>query len=255
MKLKLQPWQWLVAYGVIIYLVFLVINLPASVAWSMAPKQLQQRVNFTNLHGSAWSTRADGLNINGHQLGRVEWSLNPFLFFIGKLGGHINIRQPLGQAESGFSVTADQTIALSDLEGEFNAAIFDPAIRPFMLTGSITSQLDSLLFQNRVMLEATGTLQWRDASITGVQDISLGNLTFKASPEAKGTRLQVTNEGGLIAVSGDIRLAGNGRYNLNLLLSSRDEGNTELKNILAVLGRTDAQGRVRFTQAGRLPGW
>ena len=255
MKLKLQSWHWLVVYGVSIYLLFLVINLPAGVVWSSLPDDIKRSVNISNLHGSAWSAGADSIVLSGFELGKAEWSLNPFLLFIGKLGGHVNVRNALGQAESGYSINSDQVIELSDLDSEFSAAIFDPAIRPFMLEGVITSQLDSLQIQAKVLLEATGTLQWRNASITGVQDVSLGNLTFQASPEAKGTRLQVTNEGGLIAVSGDIRLAGNGRYNLNLLLSSRDKQNTDLKSMLAVLGRADAQGRVRYTQAGKLPGW
>ena len=255
MKLKLQSWQWLVVYGISIYLLFLVINLPVGVVLSAIPNDIQRNVNISNLHGSAWSAGADKIVLSSFELGKTEWTLNPFLLFIGKLGGHINVRNALGQAESGYSINSDQLIELSDLNGEFSAAIFDPAIRPFMLTGVINSQLESLQFQSKVLLEATGTVQWRNASITGVQDVSLGNLTLKASPEAKGTRLQVTNEGGLIEVSGDIRLAGNGRYNLNLLLSSRDNRNTDLKSMLAVIGKADAQGRVRFTQAGRLPGW
>ncbi len=255
MKLKLQSWQWLLAYGLVIYVLFLVINLPASVVWSMAPQHIERSVNITNLQGSAWSASADNIVIKGFELGKAEWTLNPFLLFIGKLGGDINIRHALGQAESDYRLDSDQMIELSDLNGEFSAAILDPAIPPFMLAGSIHSQLESVQIQGRTLFEATGTLQWRNASISGVQDVSLGNLTFNASPEAKGTRLQVSNEGGLIAVSGDIRLAGNGRYNLNLLLSSRDKRNTDLKSMLAVLGRADAQGRVRFTQAGRLPGW
>ena len=255
MKLKLRSWHWLVAYGISIYLLFLLINLPANVVWSMAPESIQQSVNITNLHGNAWSSSADNIVINGYELGKADWTLNPFLFFFGKLGGHMNVRQAFGQAECGYSINSDQQIELTDLNAEFSAAIIDPAIRPFMLEGVITSQLDTLQVQARKLFQASGTLQWRDASITGVQDVSLGNLTFKASPEAKGTRLQVTNEGGLIEVSGDIRLAGNGRYNLNLLLSSRDNRNRDLKSMLAVLGRADAQGRVRFTQAGILPGW
>ncbi len=255
MKLKLHSWHWLVVYGISVYFLFLLINLPAGVVWSSLPNDIKRSINISNLHGSAWSAGADNIVINGFELGKAEWTLNPFLFFVGKLGGHIHVRNALGQAESGFSVNSDQMIELSDLNSEFSAAIFDPAIRPFMLEGAITSQLDSLQIQGKVLLEATGTLLWRDASLTGVQDVSLGNLTFQASPEAKGTRLQVTNEGGIIAVSGDIRLAGNGRYNLNLLLSSRDNRNADLKSMLAVLGRADAQGQVRFTQAGKLPGW
>ena len=255
MKLRLQSWHWLIAYGLLIYLLFLVINLPASMAWSMAPEDVKRTVSISNMQGSAWSARADNIVIKGFELGKADWTVNPLALVLGQLGGKLNVRHALGQMETGYNLSADQTIELSNVNGEFSAAILDAAIVPFMLAGSIHSQLESVQIQGRSLLTATGELQWRDASITGVADVSLGNITFKASPEAKGTKLQVSNEGGVIAISGDIRVTGNGRYRLNLLLSSRDNRNTDLKNMLAVLGRADAQGRVRFNQAGRLPGW
>ena len=255
MKLRLQSWHWLIAYGLLFYLLFLLINLPASVVWSMAPQEIKSSIRINNMHGSAWSARADDIVIRGFELGKAKWTVNPFMLALGKLGGNIHIRHALGQLESGYNLSSDQRIELADVNGEFSAAILDAAIPPFMLTGTIHSELDTVEIQGRTLFAATGNLQWRNASITGVADVPLGNLTFKATPEAKVTKLQVTNEGGVIAISGDIRVTGNGRYRLNLLLSSRDKQNTDLKNMLAVLGRADAQGRVRFSQAGRLPGW
>lgn len=257
MKLRLQSWHWLIVYGLLIYLVFLLIYLPASVAWSMAPKDVKRTVSISNMQGSAWSARADNIVLKGFELGKAEWTVNPFALVIGQLSGKLNVRHALGQMETGYNLGSDQAIELSNVSGEFSAAILDAAFPPFMLAGSIHSQLESVQIQGRSLLTATGELQWRDASITGIADVSLGNVTFKASPEAKGTKLQVSNEGGVIAISGDIRVTGNGRYRLNLLLSSRDKQNTEVRDILIVLGqgRADAQGRVRFSQSGKLPGW
>ena len=255
MKLRLRPWYWLIAYGLFIYLLFLVINLPVNVVWSLAPKEIQRSLAITNMQGSAWSASADNIVIRNFELGKAEWTLNPFRLVTGKLAGNINLRHALGQLQSGYKLDTDQMIELSDVNAKFSAAILDPAIPPFTLGGSIHSQLESVKIQGRSLFEATGDLQWRNASISGVADVALGNLTFKATPEAKGTKLQVTNEGGPIAISGDIRVTGNGRYRLNLLLSSRDNQNTDLKNMLAMLGRPDAQGRVRFSPSGKLPGW
>ena len=255
MKWKFTSWKWLIAYGVILYLLFLIISLPANVVWSLAPQQLKRGVIVSNLQGSAWSARADSIIVNGIELGKTSWTLNPLLFFIGKLGGHITVRNAMGEAQSGFTIQTDQLVELSNLTAEFNAAMLDPAIRPFTLTGVLESELNTLQLQQKVQLTATGILRWNNASITGVQEVALGNVLLNASPEAKGTRLQVSNEGGLIAISGDIRVAGNGRYTVNLLLSNRDNRRTDINTILSVLGRADAQGRVRFNQQGMLQGW
>jgi hypothetical protein len=254
MKWKFSSWQWLTAYGLIIYLLFLIINLPANFVWSLAPQQIKRSVIVSNLQGSAWSARADSIIVNDFELGKTNWTLNPLLLFIGKLGGHINVRNAMGQAQSNFAIQTDQLVELSDLTSEFNAAMLDPAFRLFTFAGVIKSDLSSLQLQRKAQLTAIGSLQWNDAAISGVQ---LGNVLFKASPESKGTRLEVTNEGGEIAISGDIRVAGNGRYNLNLLLSNRDKRRRDINTTLSVIGggRPDAQGRVRFNQQGMLQGW
>jgi hypothetical protein len=255
MKWKFSSWRWLTAYGLLIYLLFLIISLPANFVWSLAPQQIKRSVIVSNLQGSAWSARADSVIVNDFELGKANWTLNPLLLFIGKLGGHITVRNALGQAQSGFAIQSDQLVELSDLTGEFNAAMLDPAFRPFTFAGVIKSELNTLELEKKAQLTATGTLQWNNASITGVQEVPLGNVLFNATPEAKGTRLQVTNEGGVIAISGDIRVAGNGRYNLNLLLTNRDKRRTDIDTILSVLGRLDAKGRVRLNQQGMLQGW
>jgi len=255
MRWKFSSWPWLITYGLVIYLIFLIISLPADIVWSFAPQQLKRDIIVTNLQGSAWSARADSVTVNGLELGKSSWTLNPLLLFTGKLGGHINVRNAMGQAQGSFAIQSDQLVELSNLTGEFNAAMLDPAIRPFTLTGVIKTELGTLQLQRKAFLSANGTLQWNNASITGVQEVALGNILLNATPESKGTRLQVSNEGGLIAINGDIRVAGNGRYTLNLLLSNRDKGRSDIESMLAVLGRADAQGRVRLNQQGMLRGW
>jgi general secretion pathway protein N len=252
MKFRLSNWKWLTVYGLFLYLLFLIINVPADIVWSLTPAQVKRGIILGNLQGSAWSARADNVIINNYELGKANWTLNPLLLFIGKLGGHLTIRNAMGQAQSDFALQTDQLIELSNLTGEFNASMLDPALRPFTLTGVIKSNLSSLQLQRKVQLVASGNLQWNNATITGVQEVAIGNLQFNAKPEAKGTLLTVSNEGGLIEINGDVRVAGNGRYSLNLLLSNRDKRRSDVDTMLSVLGRADAQGRVRFNQQGVL---
>ncbi len=255
MKWKFSSWPWLTVYGLVLYLMFLLINIPADIVWSLAPQQFKRDIIVNNLQGTAWSAKADGIVVNNLDLGKTNWTINPLLLFIGKVGGHIHIRNAMGQAQSGFFLDSDQLLNLSNLTGEFNAAMLDPAIRPFTLGGLFKSELNELQLQRKTFLSATGTLQWTNASISGVQEVPLGNITLNAMPESKGTRLQVTNEGGVIAISGEIRVAGNGRYTVNLLLSNRDKSQSEIDRMLAFLGRADAQGRIRLNQQGMLKGW
>ena len=255
MKLKFSNWKWLTAYGVLLYLLFLLINIPADVVWSFIPQQYKRGLIVSNLQGSAWSARADNIIVNNYELGRANWRLNPLSLITGKLGGHVRVRNAMGQAQGDFTLQADQLVELSDLSGEFNAALLDPALRPLTLAGMLRTELSTLQIQPKVQLSANGSLQWNNAIVTGVQEVALGNVLLNATPQNKGTLLRVSNEGGLIGISGDIRVTGNGRYNLNLLLTNRDKGRSDVETMLSIIGRTDAQGRVRFTHQGVLRVW
>lgn len=254
MKLKFSNWKWLTAYGVLLFLVFLLINIPADVVWSLIPQQYKRGLIVSNLQGNAWSARAENVIINNYELGRANWTLNPLLLLTGKLGGHLTVRNAMGQAQSHFTVQADQLVELSDLSGEFNAALLDPILRPLTLTGAIKSELTTLLLQPKLQLTASGILRWNNATVTGVQEVALGNILLNASPQNKGTLLRVSNEGGLIDIGGDIRVTGNGRYNLNLLLTNRNKNRSDIDDMLLIIGggRRDSEGRVRFTYQGAL---
>lgn len=252
MKLKFANWKWLTAYGVFIYLLFLVINIPADVIWSLIPQEYKRGVIISNLQGNAWSARAENVIVNNYEVGRANWTLNPLLLITGKLGGHLTMRNAMGQAQGNFTVQADQLVELSDLSGEFNAALLDPAFRPFTLAGVIKSELNNLQLQPKSLFAATGILRWNNATVTGVQEVALGNILLNASPQNKGTLLRVSNEGGLIDINGDVRVTANGRYTVNLLLTNRDKNRSDIETMLSVIGRADAQGRVRFTYQGVL---
>ena len=256
--MKLKPgWRkgyWLIVYGVLGYLLFLVAQLPAAFVWQHLPASLTQKVGFTALEGSAWSATASGVTVNGQALGKVAWSLSPLALVTGRLGGEVQIRNPLGALQADMKVDSAQRLELNDVQGDFNARLLDPLARPVMLDGQIVLALESVRFQPGTLLELSGTAQWRGAGIAGITDLPLGEVRIKAVPDKGGSRLQVSNRGGAIDINGVITVTSGGRYNLDLTLLNRDRQRKDLDTMLAMRGKADATGRVKFRQAGVIPG-
>lgn len=256
MRLPWRAWYGLVIYGFLIYILLLIILFPAKLAWQLVPDTLRKTISITGLEGSAWSAQADHIVINGVDLGKVEWTLNPITLITGKVGGYVKINNVLGHVSGGFSINSDQLVELNDLTGEINASLFDSVARPFLLTGLMKPEIITARLQQKTLLEVTGNIEWQSAMISGVQDVSLGQVLVKAIPDKTGTRLQLTNQGGMIDINGVIQVSGNGQYQTDLYVLNRDKNRKELETGLAMmLGRPDATGRRRFNTRGRIPGW
>jgi len=255
MKLAWRKPSWLIVYGVLGYLLFLVVQVPAGFVWQQLPAGLTQRVAMNSLQGSAWSATASGVRVNGQVLGNVTWSLHPLVLLTGRVGGAVRVRHPLGKVQAKLALDSGQRLALRDVRGDFNAGLLDPLTRPVMLDGQIVLDLEAVRLQRGTLLEASGTVQWREAGVSGITDLPLGQIRIKAVPDNSGTRLQVSNRDGAIEINGVISVTPNGRYRLDLTLRNRDRKRKDLDTMLAMLGKADATGRVKFRQAGVIPGF
>jgi hypothetical protein len=255
MNLKWRKGYWLIVYGLLGYLLFIVIQLPASIAWRQVPASIKQTISINSLEGSIWSATATGVMVNGHALGKMAWHLSPLALITGHLGGDVQIRHPLGTLQGDFEIDNKQIVELHNLQGKFNAALLEPLARPMMLNGQFNIDIDDARLKRASLLEINGTAQWHDAALSGIQDLELGQILVKAVPNAGGSRLQVSNQNGVIKINGEITLAPNGHYNLNLSLLNRDKRRKELDTVLGMLGKPDTSGRVNFRQAGIIPGF
>lgn len=255
MMFRWRRGYWLIVYGVFGYLLFLVVQLPAVFVWQQLPAGLTQKIAIGNLEGSAWSAQASGVTVNGQALGNVTWSLHPLALLTGRLGGAVQVRHPLGKLQADLAIDSGQRLELRDVQGDFNAGLLDPLARPLMLNGQIVLDLDSVRLQGGTLLEASGTARWREAGISGITDLPLGQIRIKAVPDNNGTRLQVSNRDGAIEINGVINVMPNGRYRLDLTLLNRNRQRKDLDTMLAMLGKADATGRVKFRQAGVIPGF
>jgi len=202
-----------VRYGILgigAYLVFLVVNLPASWAGLVLERASGGALFLGETQGSAWKGKGMlGLRSAGtyRRLADIQWSCNP----LGALGGRLTVA--LSGAGRDAQLRAGIILSMTgasfqNIDATAPAAIVEQVFAAAALAkpeGRLRLQSDSLeIGDGRV--RGAATVEWLDAGLSGFQATRLGDyqLQFTASGERADLRLATPR--------GDLRLNGQGEW-------------------------------------------
>lgn len=247
-----------VVFGLIFYLLFLIVEMPASwFAWGLN-RYTGGTVQLDPITGSLWHGNGRLViyypqNVP-HDLSSVEWRINPFWLFAGRIqmnwqanaqDSNINttIRMGSGQAE------------LLDTEAVFPAqsiSNFYPAATLISPQGQVRLHIDKLTVDQNGMT-GVGDIQWQGAgsSLTTVQP--LGDYRLEINSAGKNANLKLTT------VSGDLNLTGQGQWQLQtgqiqLTGIAMPRGRAaELEPLLKLFGQDQGNGKRALALNGQLP--
>jgi len=253
----------LIAYvglGLLAYLVFLVARFPASTAYALSQEytDVGTRISLSGVQGTLWSGRARELVADGIALGRIDWDLNPWAVLRARadIDWRMNGERHAGQGR--VVVARDGEVTVQGVHGNMRAEQFTPffANLPLRLTGDVQVRVQDMVVQPGRRFAARGELNWQEAALTAPQPMQLGSLRIDSVPtEEGGSRLQVSDTGGPLAIQGVIQVGADGTYRTSLTMSARPSADKGLASALGFFGPRDASGRVQVSQTGRIPGW
>lgn len=243
----------LLAYGLLAYALFLLVTLPASVALRALPPSLQAGLAYDNVRGSVWRGEMSALRFGQLAMGTLRWRVRPLALLRGRLAVSLVGHSPHGQWRADVGLAFAQTLYLEQVQAELDSRLLDPLTRPFLLQGRLQIPALSGRLQPATRLNLDGEIRWQDAAIGGVDDISLGAVEARLKPQQRGTRITLRNRNSPLALDGTISLTENGDYTARFNLSNRDRKRQDIDELLNLLGRPDARGRVEIVQRGRLP--
>ncbi len=242
----------LALYGFLIYALFLLAAIPAQQIWQFIPQQNRAQLQISHLQGSLWSGKVDSLQIRNLSLGQLDWDLNLLPLFLGQIALDTKIRGPLGELQSHITLSTDGSLQATDLSGRIPAESLNPYTLPATLQGEISLNVQKFLFQANQQLQVDGEMHWRNASISMLQSVELGDVRLLAKADGNGSVVHINNEKSALGIEGTIKLGANGRYNVNLTLMNRDSGRKDIRSLLQMLGRADAAGKVHIKRQGQL---
>lgn len=253
--------------GVLAYIIVLVVNFPADMAYAhwknseAAKSKAGREFSLVSISGSVWSGQAGLGVIQGQSVKDVEWNLRPWSLLLGQVGLGWSFRLPDSVGNQGFgrgitSMGLGGSLNFSELE--MNLPLIEAAklagmsaLRP---SGSISLNLQDVEWDGQSLVSATGRVVWRDAGVSLIKPVSLGDLTMTLETENNEIKGHISDNGGPLSIDAVLNLKADGAYQVNGTLDARNDpsGDNSLKNTLRSMGTPGPDGKVKINYTGTL---
>jgi hypothetical protein len=245
--MKKSGWLYL-AFGAVLYFVFLVTELPASwFSWGLN-RYTHDSVRLDPLSGSLWHGQGR-LVVNypssiPNDFGLTEWRINPLWLLTGQIRTTLNTESSAGKS-SGTLVVSRSGFTLKDTDAVFPVTLISqlyPAAGMIGPTGKVRLRTVDLALSPQA-LRGNATLEWLDAGSTLSTVRPLGDYQIDITGMGKTANLKLTTPHGALALAGQgqWQLA-TGQLQFNGTATPREQ-TTEMKPFLEWLGADQGDGR------------
>ena len=259
MKLAFNP-RYLIL-GLLVYVVFLVLSIPADRVYNYwkSSEHANRGFALAGISGSVWSGHADVAVMQGNRFESVEWTFRPWSLLVGEVGLNWRFQSPDSEKTHekvfGHGVTSlglGGSINFSSLEAQIPVSMMASLAKMKALqpSGSLSLNLQEVDWDGESLVNATGKIVWRQAGVNLLQQISFGDLTLNLDTRNDEINGLLADSGGPLSVEGLITLKEDGNYQFNGVFASR--GDKGLENALRSLGPVGPNGKVKINYSGNL---
>ena len=254
---KIAIW---VALTLAIYLIALLAQLPARyVVNELMPQygiKLDRNWLLNDISGSIWSGEIGQLHYQEREIGKIRWNLHLLPLIVGDLALHWQHENRQGELQGEVVVDSGGEISAKEIVGEISVKALTALLPfvPFVANGTVIfDQLEIEMTQGKPHF-LKGEIHWNQAEIIAMQKIDFGNISTKFSTETETGQIEarIHNRQGALAVNATAIVKTGGNYQLSGDLTARTEKDKPLLNNFIMLGRADKNGRLQFSQRGRL---
>jgi general secretion pathway protein N len=242
----------LIVLGVVAYLMFLLIALPADVVLS----RLQSRgIAAVGVSGSVWNGRAAAMQIGRFGLGSVEWHVSPWRLFTGKLSTDLRAKRDDGALQASVSIGFGKRAVVKQMQGSLPIAALSGFGLPSGWQGTVNMNMSLIELQDYWPVSAVGTIDATNLVGPAYQPMQIGNfrVDFAGNQSASDLAATLSSTGdGPFDVVGTLHLRANRSYEIDAQVGTRPGAPEQAVKGLQYLGEADAQGRRPFTMAGTL---
>lgn len=239
-----------VGAGLAVFLVVLVLYLPAGWFASMLPPQVQ----CNGLGGSIWHGECVGLRLQGASVGDATWNFAAGRALTGRLAGDVDLR---GNA---ITLRADVDTSfrgVGELRNVDARLVMDPALLPqfpAQQRGVITAQLERLELAAGPALRAMkGVIELREFRQVSSPPLDLGSYqaVFDGAVGENGAVIGTIRDlGGPFMVEGTLTLTPPNSYFVQGFMTGRTADAERLVRQITLGAAPDASGRSAFSFEG-----
>lgn len=232
------------------YLATLVALFPADVAWRMVEARLDLPVAIEPgaLTGRMWNGRAEGLRVDGREIGAIAWHWQPGALLRGRLGlalrwqadaERVDARLRLGRGAAEVAGVRG-TLAASRIQSGFDL--------PLLLEGQLELDVARIRWTaDNGFEEARGALLWSGAGAGLPRPIPLGQYRAELDAEAGalGVRIESAPDS-MLTADGNASWHPAGRYRVDLELRAAADADRNLTAALDAIARPQPDGSHRL---------
>jgi len=256
--MKRKHWLLYVVFGLVLYLLFLIVELPASwFAWGLN-RYTQGTVRLDPIAGTLWSGNGRLVlyhpKTTPHDLGQTAWRINPLWLVIGRVQVSLQTTSQEKQIKATFGISRNR-YAIKNAEAVMPAALVAQFYPPASLIGPVGNLRFSAseLAMESGNLEGTGILEWQNAGSSLSEVRPLGD--YRLNIEGTGNIANIK----LSTLQGDLGLSGQGRWQLSdarIMFTGEavaTKRENELQPLLQQIGNETEPGRRSFSISWQLP--
>lgn len=238
----------IVLLALLVFLLTLLCNLPASLVWRQVAPNLPAKVELQGITGSLWQGQVANMRVEGIDQGALRWDWRPGALFKGQLALDLDWRPRNSQVYANLRLGLG-SVVLQQINGRLDArsmAAINKA--PFVLTGDWLLDVPELKLQDfeRVVL-AQGRIVWSGAGGGLPEPLALGNLAADLSSENDQLVMRLSSdESGPLGLTGTAKWRPAQPLQLDTRLQARAQADAALAEGLKLLGRPDADGWVNW---------
>ena len=246
-----------IVIGVIIYLVFLLVYLPANWLVSIAP--LPNNVAISGAEGTLWQGQASLVTIDQRQIEQVSWQLSPWGLLVGKadidfkIGNRATPVSGKGSISWSFSGLRANNIRF-DLPDSFLLA---GARLPFktQIDGDVSLMVE-ILEQGKPWCEQlSGKLFLNNSNVKNQYGVyPLGNISLGLSCLDGQLKIATDETQNVLGLTGSAILGESNLVKVSAKIKPTDAQPKDLREALSFLGRQDSQGYYPINYQGVVPG-
>ena len=243
----------LVALGVGAFLIFALVTFPASVVLSWFGSS---GVYAGGVSGSIWNGRAQVLQIQGANIGSVEWKLHALPLFTAHISADVKVSRIDGFAQTQLEIGPTGTINMKDLSASMPMSALPANAIPGGWTGTLNGRFAQLTLEDGWPTHVNGTLDVVDLNGPARKPAKAGSYRILFDPAASSPEIlkgAISDAGdGPLQVAGTIQLKPDRSYAVSALIAARPDAPRNLVQALEFLGPPDAQGQREFNTEGTL---
>lgn len=241
----------------VIYLIFLLVYLPANWLISIAP--LPNNVTVSGAEGTLWQGKAALISIDKKQIEQVSWNVSPWGLLVGKANIDVNVGSRATPVNGRGSISWSLSgVSAKNIRIDLPDSFLLAGTRlPFKtkIDGDVSLMVETLVQGKPWCEQLKGKLFLNSTDVKNQYGVyPLGNIALGLSCLDGQLQIATDETQNILGLSGTVILGEANSVKVNAKIKPTDTQPKDLRDALQFLGRQDSQGYYPINYQGVVPG-